>query len=164
MAAPSDPLRKAVAIARIAIGVLFVAFGQYKVFSPAFIHNGLRHSVENFIQQNQAVGFYKVFLVRVVLPHADAFGYIVGLGELAIGLALILGFWVRPASFFGALHMLSLVLATFYVPGRDAPLWRYLAAQLEHVPLFFLFLIFLVAGGEVWGIDGLRVGRPKRVQ
>ena len=162
MATPSDSLGKAVAIARIGVGVLFVAFGQYKVFSPTFIHNGLRRSVENFVQQNQAVGFYKVFLAKVVLPHADAFGYVVGLGELAIGLALILGFLVRPASFFGALHMLSLILATFYVPGRDAPLWRYFAAQLEHVPLFFLFFIFLVGGaGEVWGLDALRVGKPK---
>jgi len=81
----------------------------------------------------------------------------VGAVEFAIGWALLLGFWVRPASVLGSLHMVSLVLATWWQPGPGAALWSYFGAELDHLPMLFLFIIFFVAdAGQEWGLDGLR--------
>jgi hypothetical protein len=35
--------------------------------------------------------------------------------------------------------------------------WRYFGAELDHLPLLFLFIIFFVAdAGKEWGLDGRR--------
>ena len=150
----SASLPKTIAVARIATSIFFLLFGQYKLFGTGFSHGGFQQYLQDFIQ-NGAVSFYQPFLVNVVLPHATFFGYVVGLVEMFIGLSLLLGLWVRVASVFGALHMLSLTLATWWQPGRGVPVWRYFGAELDHLPLFLLFLIFYVSdAGMVWGLDG----------
>src|SRR5205807_4585442 len=111
--------------------------------------------------QCSAVAFYRTFLGGLILPHAVFFGYVVGVVELFIGVCLLLGIWVRPASVVGALHMLSLTLATWWEPGHGIPFWRYFGAELDHLPLLFLFIVFYVAdAGQEWGLDGyLSAGR-----
>jgi uncharacterized membrane protein YphA (DoxX/SURF4 family) len=85
------------------------------------------------------------------------FGYAVGLVELFIGISLLLGIYVRVASVLGILHMISLTLATWWEPGHGVPVWRYFGAELDHLPLLFLFLIFYAAdAGQVWGVDEWR--------
>ena len=155
----SSPLQKTIAVVRIFTAIFFILFGHYKLFTPAFTHGGFEQYVSGFVQ-TEAVDFYKGFLQIVVLPHPVLFAYVVGLVELVIGICLLLGFWVRPASIVGALHMLSLTLATWWAPGHGAPFWRYFGAELDHLPLLFLFVIFFMAkSGETWGLDGMRRGR-----
>lgn len=150
----SSPLQKTIALVRIFTSVLFILFGQYKLFSYAFAHGGFEQYISGFVQ-GQAVGFYKGFLSGVVLPHPVLFAYVVGVVELLIGVSLLLGFWVRAASVLGALHMLSLTLATWWGPGHGAPVWQYFGAELDHLPLLCLFAIFFVANsGQTWGLDG----------
>jgi thiosulfate dehydrogenase [quinone] large subunit len=156
MARLSSPLQKTIALVRILTAVIFILFGQYKLFTYAFAHGGFEQYVSGFVQ-SQAVGFYKGFLSGVVLPHPVLFAYMVGLIEIAIGVSLLVGFWVRPASVLGALHMLSLTLATWWGPGHGAPVWQYFGAELDHIPLLFLFIIFFMAdSGQTWGLDGRR--------
>src|SRR5438046_10693681 len=76
-----------------------------------------------------------------------------------IGISLLLGFWVRFASVLGILHMLSLTLATWWQPGRGMPVWRYFGAELEHLPLRFLFVIFFVSDA---GEEGAMSGKQAR--
>lgn len=40
------------------------------------------------------------FLIHVAMPHANLFGALVAFGEVAIGLATLLGLLLRPAAFF----------------------------------------------------------------
>jgi len=156
MAKGSSGLARTIAVVRILTAVFFLFFGQYKVFRPGFAHGGFQQYLEGFIQTG-SIDLYKGFLHGVVLPHAVFFGYLVGVVELLIGLSLLIGLWVRPFSVVGALHMISLTAATWWEPGRDAPLWRYFGAELDHLPLLFLFVIFFVAhAGETWGLDGGR--------
>ena len=108
------------------------------------------------------MSFYQPILANLVLPHAVFFGYLVGVVELFIGVCLLLGIWVRPASVLGALHMLSLTLATWWEPGQGIPVWRYFGSELDHLPLLFLFIIFFVAdAGKEWGLDGRRRGKSE---
>ncbi len=64
-----------------------------------------------------------------VLPHATAIAFLVAYSELAIGLGLVLGVWVREASVCGMVYMLVLLFSSNY-PGAGAPFWQYFGASL----------------------------------
>jgi uncharacterized membrane protein YphA (DoxX/SURF4 family) len=152
----SGALPKTIAVVRIATSVFFLLFGQYKIFGPEFTHGGFQQYLQSFVQ-NSAVTFYQPILADLILPHAVFFGYLIGALELFVGVCLLLGIWVRTASVLGALHMVSLTLATWWGPGPGMPVWRYFGAELDHLPLLFLFVIFFVAdAGQEWGLDGYR--------
>jgi uncharacterized membrane protein YphA (DoxX/SURF4 family) len=136
--------------------VFFLLFGQYKVFGRGFAHGGFQDYLHGYIQ-GTAVSFFRLFLSGLVLPYAVFFGYFIGILELFIGLSLLFGLYVRVASALGALYMLALTLATWWEPGHGVPVWRYFGAELDHLPLLFLFLIFYAAdAGQMWGWDGVR--------
>lgn len=147
-------LSRTIAGVRIATSVFFLLFGEYKVAGPNFAHGDFQIYLQDFIA-NGAVSFYRPVLAQLILPHAVFFGYAVGTGELLIGISLLLGIWVRPASILATLFLLNMLLSTWWGPGRQAPLWRYFGAELDHLPLLMLFIIFFVAdAGRVWGLDG----------
>jgi len=133
---------KTIAGVRIATSVFFLLFGEYKLAGPGFAHGGFQGYLRDFIAQ-EVVSFYRPFLSGVVLPHAVFLGYLVGVVETLLGMCLLLGLWVRPASVVGVLYMLNLTLATWWGPGHGVPVWRYFGAELDHLPLLLLFIIFL---------------------
>jgi uncharacterized membrane protein YphA (DoxX/SURF4 family) len=154
----NDPLllAKTLAVVRMLVACFFLLFGQYKLFGPEFTHGGFQQYLQSYAQ-GSAVGLYQPILGDLVLPHAVFFGYLVGAVECSIGICLLLGFGVRPASVVGALHMISLTLATWWEPGHGLPVWRYFGAELDHLSLLCLFAIFFVGDvGRVWGLDGRR--------
>jgi uncharacterized membrane protein YphA (DoxX/SURF4 family) len=156
MAITPFPTTKTIAVVRIATSVFFLLFGEYKLAGPGFAHGGFQGYLHDFIA-SEAVSFYRPVLSGLVLPHAVVLGYVVGVLESFIGLSLLLGLWVRPASVLGALYMLNLALATWWGPGHGAPVWRYFGAELDHLPLLLLFIIFFATdAGKVWGLDGWR--------
>jgi uncharacterized membrane protein YphA (DoxX/SURF4 family) len=156
MMAPSSALLKTIAGVRMATSVFFLLFGEYKVAGPGFAHGAFQTYLQDYIA-NSAVDFYRPLLSGLVLPHAVFFGYVVGIVELLIGISLLIGLWVRPACIVGILFLLNMVLATWWGPGHGVPLWRYFGAELDHLPLLLLFIIFFAAdAGRVWGLDGRR--------
>jgi thiosulfate dehydrogenase (quinone) large subunit len=153
MANSSGPLRTVAAV-RIATSFFFLLFGEYKVAGPGFAHGGFQSYLQDYIA-NSAVSFYRPVLSSIILPHAVFFGYVVGIVELFIGISLLLGLWVRPASILGILFLVNMVLATWWAPGRGMPVWRYFGAELDHLPLLLLLIVFYAAdAGRVWGLDG----------
>ena len=156
MMAPPSALRKTIAVVRTATSVFFLLFGEYKVAGPGFAHGAFQTNLQDYIA-NSAVRFYRPCLSGLVLPHAVFFGCVVGIVELWIGISLLIGLWVRPACIVGILFLLNMVLATWWGPGHGVPLWRYFGAELDHLPLLLLFIIFFAAdAGRVWGLDGRR--------
>ena len=156
MTTTSSATARTIAGVRIATSIFFLLFGEYKLAGPGFAHGGFQGYLQDFIA-NGAVGFYRPLLSGLVLPHAVGFGYMVGAVESFIGICLLLGLWVRLASVLGALYMLNLTLATWWGPGHGVPFWRYFGAELDHLPLLFLFIIFYAAdAGKVWGLDARR--------
>lgn len=147
---------KAMAFLRISVGILFLIFGQYKVFGTQFtLHGGFRFWINKFLEDG-AYPFMVPVLRGFVLPHATAIAFLVAYGELAIGLALVLGLVVRPASAFGLLYMLSLLFSANY-PGAHAPLWQYFGASLDHSVLALCFVSFLIGDSSVaWSPPALR--------
>jgi uncharacterized membrane protein YphA (DoxX/SURF4 family) len=156
MATTPSATAKTIAGARIATSIFFLLFGEYKLAGPGFAHGGFQGYLQEFIAKG-AVSFYRPVLSGLVLPHATFFGYMVGAVEAFIGISLLLGLWVRPASILAVLYLLNLTLATWWGPGHGAPLWRYFGAELDHLPLLLLFIIFFAAdAGKTWGLDGRR--------
>jgi uncharacterized membrane protein YphA (DoxX/SURF4 family) len=152
--ANSSGLLRTVAAARIATSVFFLLFGEYKVAGPEFAHGGFQTYLRDYIA-NSVVSFYRPVLSSLVLPHAVFWGYFVGVLELLVGISLLLGLFVRPASMLGILFLMNMLLATWWAPGHGAPVWRYFGAELDHIPLLLLLIIFYAAdAGRVWGLDG----------
>jgi len=130
------------------------------VAGPAFAHGGFQNYLHEYIASS-AVSFYRPVLSGLVLPHAVFFGYVVGIVELLVGISLLIGLWVRPASVLGILFLLNLTLAAWWEPGHGAPLWRYFGARLDTLPLMLLLIIFLPpmqvacgvsTGGSMFGV------------
>jgi thiosulfate dehydrogenase (quinone) large subunit len=146
---------KALAFLRIAVGILFLIFGQYKVFGTQFtLHGGFQFWINKFLEEG-AYPFMVPVLRGFVLPHATPIAFLVAYGELAIGLALLLGICVRAASAFGLLYMLSLLFSSNY-PGAYAPFWQYFGASLDHSVLALCFVIFLIGDSvTVWSLRSL---------
>src|SRR5215475_11991239 len=97
---------RGLAFLRIAVGVLFLIFGQYKVFATYFtLHGGFQFWIHRFLENNAAYPFMVPLLKGFVLAHATPLAFLVAYGELAIGLALTLGLLVRPASCAGLIFM-----------------------------------------------------------
>ena len=82
----------ALAVLRIAIGIFFLIFGQYKVFGTEFtLHGGFQFWINKFLEGG-VYPFMAPVLRGFVLPHATAFAFLTAYGELAIGLGLVIGF------------------------------------------------------------------------
>ena len=145
---------KAIAGVRIATSVFFLLFGEYKLAGPGFAHGGFQGYLHQYIT-NDAVSFYRPLLSGIILPHAVFFGYLVGAIEMFVGVCLLLGLWVRPASVLGIFFLLNLTLAAWWDPGHGVPLWRYFGSRLDTIPLLLLLIIFYATdAGKVWGLDG----------
>ena len=148
---------RALAFLRISVGTLFLIFGQYKVFGTQFtLHGGFQFWIDKFLEEG-AYPFMVPVLRGLVLPHATVIAFLVAYGEFAIGLALLFGLMVRPASAFGLLYMLTLLFCSNY-PGPHAPLWQYFGASLDHSVLALCFVAFLIGDSNlVWSLRGRTV-------
>jgi len=142
-----DRHAEALAGLRIAVGLLFLIFAQYKVFGTRFtLGGGFQHWINRFLTDG-AYPFMVPVLRGFVLPYGTAIAFLVAYGELAIGLALTLGILVRPASVAGLVYMLLLLFASNY-PGPGAPFWAYFGAALSHLGLAFCFAALTYAPAD----------------
>jgi thiosulfate dehydrogenase (quinone) large subunit len=146
--------QRALAFLRICVGILFLIFGEYKVFGTQFtLHGGFEYWINKFLEGG-AYPFMAPVLKGFVLSNARPIAFLVAYGELAIGIALTLGVWVRRASAFGLLFMVTLLFASNY-PGAGAPFWQYFGASLDHSVLGFCFIAFLMGKSDaVWALAG----------
>jgi len=147
------------ALLRIGVGILFLIFGEYKVFGTTFtLHGGFQFWINKFLEAG-AYPFMAPILRGFVLPHATIIAFLVAYGELAIGLALVLGILVRPASFCGLLLMLTMLFSSDH-PGAGAPFWQYFGASLSHSVFALCFAAFLVGRADsVLSVSALRKNR-----
>jgi thiosulfate dehydrogenase [quinone] large subunit len=137
--------RNAMALAalRIAVGVLFLIFGEYKVVGTDFTSGGgFQFWIHRFLD-NGAYPFMVPVLRNLVLPHGTAIAFLVAYGELAIGLSLVFGLLIRPASVCGVIYMCGLLFSANY-PGPHAPFWQYFGASLDHLVPALCFATFII--------------------
>jgi thiosulfate dehydrogenase (quinone) large subunit len=140
------------AIVRMLTGALFLAEGWSKV-AGNFVRGGFAADLPEIARGS--VPFWRAFLERFVVPHAGAAAWSIALGELAIGIGLLLGLWTRVACAGGAALMLAIAMGG--IRPRDAsPDWTdwVTSALTPKLALLLFVLMFTVDAGRTWGLDG----------
>lgn len=154
-----DRNTRALSILRVGVGVLFLLFGEYKVFGTQFtLGGGFEGWIGRFIAGGGAYPFMVPLLKGFVLPHKTAVAFLVAYGELAIGVALVTGILVRVASGFGLIYMLALLFSSNY-PGPHVAPWQYFGASLDHLVLAMCFGTFLLGAPATALVDVLHSAR-----
>jgi thiosulfate dehydrogenase (quinone) large subunit len=136
-------------VLRVYLGYLWLAEGIGKIMEGGWIGAGAGGAVKGFaqgaLQQTggeypQVTGWYAGYLENVVIPNAALFSYIVTLGEILVGLGLIVGLFTGIAAFFGGFMNASFIFAG--TAGAN--------------PLMFILAILLMLAWRVagyWGLD-----------
>jgi uncharacterized membrane protein YphA (DoxX/SURF4 family) len=89
--------------------------------------------------------WYKSFLLDTVIPNSHVFATLTALGEIGVGLSLLLGLLTPIGAFFGLLQVLFYGMAVQQQSSGQ---------QGFHVMLFILMMTFLFTrAGRRWGID-----------
>jgi thiosulfate dehydrogenase [quinone] large subunit len=158
----SDGNGRSLAVLRIGVGVFFLIFGEYKVFGTQFtLHGGFQYWINRFLEGG-AYPFMAPVLRGFVLAHATPIAFLVAYSELAIGIALVLGILVRPASISGLVFMLTLLFSSDY-PGAGAPFWQYFGASLSHSVFALCFVALLIGRTDaIWTVSALRKNRSSQ--
>jgi uncharacterized membrane protein YphA (DoxX/SURF4 family) len=134
---------RALATLRISIGILFLVLAEYKVFGTKFtLGGGFQFWINRFLEDG-AYPFMVPVLRNFVLPHATPIAFLAAYGELAIGIALVVGRLARVASLCGLVYMVTLLFSSNY-PGAHAPFWQYFGASLNHLVLALCFAVFAI--------------------
>jgi thiosulfate dehydrogenase (quinone) large subunit len=132
-------------ILRISFGWLFFYAGITKVLNPEWTAEGYISSAKTFPE------LYAWFLQPNILPLVNLANE---WGLTLIGVALILGIFVRWATFFGIILMMLYYLALGF-PHPDAN--SYVVD--EHVIYISALLVLATSkAGRAWGLDG-KLGR-----
>ncbi len=140
----ADRTTRAFSLLRIAVGVLFLLFAEYKVVGTQFtLGGGFEGWIHRFLADGAAYPFMIPVLRDFVLQHATTIAFVVAYGVLAIGVALVLGVLVRTASVFAFLYMLALLFSSNY-PGANAAPWQYAGAALDQLVPAMCFAAFAI--------------------
>ena len=127
---------------RVYTGVFFLYYGFGKIRNPDFA-DGLAGFVSSRLEGS--AGFIRPFLESVVLPNKGLFAFFVAWGELAIGIALIVGLATRWASVAGAI----MVAAFWATKGQG-----FLDAQNHDVIWFMIFVaLATIHAGRAHSVD-----------
>ena len=132
---------------RLFLGITFIYAGVQKLTDPQFFDPKARGYIGKQIMGFATGSPLHDFLIRVAVPHAHFFGYLVAYGEIAIGLGTLLGLLFRPATFFGLLISL-----TFYLSATFRVYPYFYGADIVFV---FCWLTLLIAGPTNTGLPSL---------
>lgn len=92
--------------------------------------------------------WYKNFLQSYVVPHSELFGYLVMIGEIAVGACLLLGLFTRVNAFVGLFMLIN-----YYLGPGTARGGAMIAQQQTFIVLLVVFV--LANPGRTLGLDGL---------
>jgi thiosulfate dehydrogenase [quinone] large subunit len=107
-------------ILRLYVGWQWLTAGWGKLNNPAWTGSDAGAAITGFVQGALAKtgsahpdvqAWYAWFLQNLVLPYAKVWGYVVTMGEILVGIALILGLFTGIAAFFGSFMNMNYLLA-----------------------------------------------------
>ena len=142
-AGTTKPLRDwPIVLLRVYTGVFFIYYGFGKISRGNFA-DGMAGFING--QLENSFGFFRPFLESVVLPNKGLFAFLVSWGELAIGIAMVLGLATRYFSIAGAV----MVASFWFAKGQGI-----LDAQ-NHDAVWFMIFVVLAGlhAGRTMGLD-----------
>lgn len=136
-------------------GVVGLMWWQQSLWKIPPDFEGLRHWVDEMVK-NAALPIQAKVIGAIVLPNFVSFGYLIYAVEVAIGVSLILGLFVRASSTVGALLIFSIYLGLYRLDSEWP--WTY-------VFLVLLMVIFAVERyGRSLGADALLAARGRQTK
>ena len=137
---------------RLYAGYSLFRAGLSKAMSGWLSQPKLSSTISGWLSQGKPYSFYASFLRDFVLPHHQLFSFLVVGGELAVGLALFVGLFTRPAAFFGLVMVLSFLF------GQGEPF----GANVTCAFAMIMLTLLLASPGRVLGLDAALAGRVPR--
>ncbi|MGE5041503.1 MAG: DoxX family membrane protein [Candidatus Levyibacteriota bacterium] len=133
---------------RLYIGYEWAVAGWEKVTNPAWFGPAAGAPLTGFLMgalkktagaHPDVSGWYGAFLQSSVIPNANLFSNMVAVGELLVGIALILGIFTGIAAFFGAFMNMNYLFA----------------GTVSTNPFMFVIQLFIIMAWRVAGYYGL---------
>jgi thiosulfate dehydrogenase (quinone) large subunit len=135
-------------IIRVYVGYEWFTAGLAKIQNPVWVGSKAGTAIAGFVNGALAktagdhpdvAGWYAWFLQNVVLPNAAVWSYMISIGELLVGIGLILGIFTGIAAFFGSFMNINYLLA----------------GTVSTNPLLFVLATWLVLAWKTAGWIGL---------
>ena len=107
-------------IVRLYLGYEWFMAGWEKIINPVWFGTGAGAALQGFVQGSLAKtagahpdvsGWYAAFLQSAVLPHLMVWSNFVAIGEIIVGIGLIVGLCTGVMAFFGFFMNLNYMLA-----------------------------------------------------
>ncbi len=142
-------------IVRLYVGYEWLIAGWHKLGAPTWTGDKAGTAVKGFLMGALAktegahpdvAGWYGDFISNFALNHTVGFSYLVVYGEIAVGIALILGLFTGIAAFFGTFMNLNYLFA----------------GTVSSNPILLALQLFLILAWRIAGWIGLdRYALPK---
>jgi len=131
--------RVALLVVRIALGIFFIFEGWDKL--PWMMNPGLlATALQKWADAGAPVS--KWYIETILIPGASVFARLVFLGEVATGLALLSGVWLRPAAILAFLMVLNIHFA-------HSTIFQYgFLSKGDGLPILGGLLALAIAGGN----------------
>lgn len=135
-------------IIRVYVGWQWLSAGWEKITSPVWTGAQAGAAISGFAKgamlkatgaHPDVSGWYGAFLSHAVIPHSQAFSYLISYGEFLVGIALILGIFTGIAAFFGTFMNLNYLFA----------------GTVSINPLLLILELFLILAWRISGWYGL---------
>jgi thiosulfate dehydrogenase [quinone] large subunit len=136
-------------VLRVYAGYEWLRAGYDKITNPAWTGSSAGTALSGFVNgalqktggaHPDVQSWYAWFLQHLVLPNAATWGYVVAIGEMLVGVALILGLFTGIVAFFGSFMNVNYLLA----------------GSVSSNPILLIIAMFLVLAWRVagwWGLD-----------
>ena len=150
-------MRQAVAILRITLGVILVVTWFKNLQDGIYTADGIV-GLFNYLFNDNGGGpaFYRAIINGTILQVPGLFAVFQLVGELLLGLGLLVGLFTPLAALGAALFFFNLFLA--YLGGQEW-IWTYVLLTVSAL------VTALTQAGRAWGLDSLllrRLGEPPR--
>ena len=150
-------LRQAVAILRITLGVILVVTWFKNLQDGIYTADGIV-GLFNYLFNDNGGGpaFYRAIINGTILQVPGLFAVFQLVGELLLGIGLLVGLFTPLAAVGAALFFFNLFLA--YLGGNEW-IWTYVLLTVSAL------VTALTQSGRAWGLDSLllkRLGEPPR--
>lgn len=145
-AAPSNVSPALLVLPRVYLGTIFLVAAFAKLTAPpgfATALTGYLHAVALV----QGFPWYREVVRAVILPHVALFAVLVTIGEVFVGVAMLLGIATRPAS------ALAIFLLLNYLCSKGMPMWA--PASNDTADIVLALVVGIGSAGRVYGLDGL---------